>query len=101
MSQFRNRRPGLFQSVSAKILSIQAISFVAMIVIGIAGYHGMTSITARLHSVHFDRVVPLIHLKEISTGYAVDAVRVASSPVHGEQSWAQALAELQAVHAEI
>ncbi|WP_181389482.1 methyl-accepting chemotaxis protein [Pseudoprimorskyibacter insulae] len=85
--------------VSTKVLAVQLFSFVAMIAIGLGAYHGMTSIAERMRSVHQNRVVPLIQLKEISNGYMIDArnaaLRVKAKNGGGWQGAAESLRDVR------
>ncbi len=70
----RNERSGGFlRSVSARMLMIQATTFLAMIVTCSAAYWGIGAITSRMQSVFADRVVPLVQMGTIGEAYAVRA----------------------------
>lgn len=99
MSKMETGRPRIVRSLSAKMILIQMITFVAMILIGAAGVVGMSNISARMHSVYADRMEPLAQLKEVADTYAVDARHAARAAISGTATWEQALEQLTAARA--
>lgn len=87
---------GRLQSVSAKILMIQSMSFVAMVAIAVLGYWGISTAAAALRSVHDDRVVALVQLKEVADTYSIDAPQALRNAVTGLQTWDKALEDIRA-----
>ena len=89
------------RSVSAKILTIQAISLVAMVLMSLASYVVIDTVLARMKSVFDDRVVPLVQVEAIQRSYAYTAPRSALEAAEGIISWDQARSDIRAAQAEI
>lgn len=85
--------------VSTKILAIQGLAFSAMVMIGLAGHYGMSSVTSRMKSVYDDRVTPLIQISIVGDGYMIDASGIAYKAIQGDIPWSDAQAEFSALRA--
>jgi methyl-accepting chemotaxis protein len=83
-----SKRPTMrLSSVSHRMMIIPAIMLLMMVVIGLAGYQGMTEMQQALTSVYNDRVVPLRQLKDVSDAYAVSIVDTTHKVRAGAVDW--------------
>lgn len=101
MTQDIKKKKGFFNSLSTKILAIQTLTFVAMIIVGVAGLFGMERILDRMDSVLADRIVPVQQLKEINDLYTSEARILVDNVWAGETSWDEAKVMLDAKRARI
>lgn len=99
MTSAPSSKRGRFQSVSAKILMIQSIGFATILVIATLGYWGISTTAEKLRSVHDDRVVPLLQIKEIADTYEIDAPQALRGAVARGTSWDTALEEIRSARA--
>lgn len=60
------------RSVSGRMLLIQGLSMVTMVAISAAAVLGNREIGWRLNSLHDDRIVPLIQIRDVDQTYAID-----------------------------
>ena len=81
---------GFFRSLSSKIIALQALTFVAMIVVGVAGLFGMERILDRMETIFADRIVPVQQLKEINDLYVSESRIIVDAVWAGEISWQDA-----------
>jgi methyl-accepting chemotaxis protein len=87
MTQQVQKRKGFFNSLSTKIIAIQTMTFVAMIVVGVAGLFGMEKILSRIETVYADRVIPLDQLKTINDEYTIHTRMIANGILDEGLSW--------------
>ncbi|WP_176556170.1 methyl-accepting chemotaxis protein [Rubellimicrobium rubrum] len=73
MPDTSTRRRSRLQSIVVRIILIQGLSFIAMIAITAASFWGNNEIAWRMKSVHQDRVVPLVQIRNVADTYAVEA----------------------------
>lgn len=90
MTQTTTTRKGFLSSLSAKIIALQTMTFVAMIVVGIAGLFGMEKILGRMETIFADRVVPVQQLKEINDLYVSEPRIMVDAIWAGEITWDEA-----------
>ena len=90
MTQNSTARKGFLRSLSSKIIALQTMTFVAMIVVGVAGLFGMEKILGRMDTIFADRVVPVQQLKEINDLYVSEPRIMADRLWAGEVSWSEA-----------
>ena len=90
----RKARLGFFRSVSGKLLSLQAITIIAMIVLTATGYYGMGAANQRMVSLYADRVIPLRQIKKISDSYAIRLRDHATDFLEGRATAKDVLADL-------
>jgi methyl-accepting chemotaxis protein len=74
-------------SIANRLMIIPSVMLVMMIIIGGAGYYGMSRMEHAMASVYDDRVVPLRQLKSISDAYAVDIVDTTHKTRAGAVNW--------------
>lgn len=72
MIQHTPVKKGFFNSLTTKIIALQAMTFVAMIIVGLSGLFGMERILDRMATIFADRIVPVQQLKEINDLYAIE-----------------------------
>ena len=101
MIQDTAKKKGFFNSLSTKIIAIQTLTFVAMIVVGVAGLLGMERILDRMETIFADRIVPVQQLKEINDLYTSEARILVDNILDGNTSWPEANAALDANRARI
>lgn len=101
MMQQDIRKKGFFNSLSTKIIAIQTMTFVAMIVVGVAGLFGMERILDRMETIFADRIVPVQQLKEINDLYTSEARILVDEIWAGDISWDEANAVLDTKRARI
>ncbi|MBM2320536.1 MULTISPECIES: methyl-accepting chemotaxis protein [Marivita] len=87
MMQQEIQKKGFFSSLSTKIIAIQTMTFVAMIVVGLAGLFGMEKILSRIETVYADRVIPLDQLKTINDEYTIHTRMIANGILDEGLSW--------------
>ena len=88
-------------SLSTKIIALQTMTFVAMIVVGVAGLFGMERILDRMETIFADRIVPVQQLKEINDLYAIEPRIIADGVLNSSISWNEAQAEFAALRGTI
>ncbi|WP_300582830.1 methyl-accepting chemotaxis protein [Marivita sp.] len=88
-------------SLSTKIIALQTMTFVAMIVVGVAGLFGMERILERMETIFADRIVPVQQLKEINDLYTSEPRIMVDAVWAGEISWPEAKAALETKRARI
>ena len=101
MTQDVQKKKGFFNSLSTKILAIQTMTFIAMIVVGVAGLFGMERILDRMDTILADRIVPVQQLKEVNDLYTSEARILVDNVWAGETSWDEAKVILVAKRARI
>ena len=101
MTQDTVKKKGFFNSLSTKIIAIQTMTFVAMIVVGVAGLLGMERILDRMETILADRIVPVQQLKEINDLYTSEARILVDNIWAGETTWDEADTILAAKRARI
>ena len=88
-------------SLSTKIIALQTMTFVAMIVVGVAGLFGMERILERMETIFADRIVPVQQLKEINDLYTSEPRIMVDAVWAGEISCPEAKAALETKRARI
>lgn len=101
MKQQEPVRKGFFRSLSTKIVALQASTFVAMIVVAIAGLFGIERILERMDTIFADRIVPVQQLKEINDLYAIESRVIANGVLDGSLTWNNAQSEFAELRATI
>lgn len=101
MTQKTNQRKGGFRSLSTKIIALQTMTFVAMIVVGVAGLFGMEKILDRMETIFADRIIPVQQLKEINDLYTSEPRIMIDGVWSGEISWQEAKTTLEQKRARI
>ena len=101
MTQDVQKKKGFFNSLSTKIIAIQTMTFIAMIVVGVAGLFGMERILDRMDTILADRIVPVQQLKEVNDLYTSEARILVDNVWAGETSWDEAKVILVAKRARI
>jgi methyl-accepting chemotaxis protein len=101
MTQDVQKKKGFFNSLSTKILAIQTMTFIAMIVVGVAGLFGMERILDRMDTILADRIMPVQQLKEVNDLYTSEARILVDNVWAGETSWDEAKVILVAKRARI
>jgi methyl-accepting chemotaxis protein len=81
--------------ISTKLFLLIALLIAISIVIGTQGIFQLRKINQSVHSMYYDRVVPLEQLKNVSDAYAVSIVDIAHKYYHGLISRTEALNELK------
>lgn len=100
MTQKTPTKKGFFSSLTTKIIALQAMTFVAMIIVGVAGLFGMEKILSRIETVYADRVIPLDQLKSINDEYTIHTRMIANGILDEGLSWQvgrESLAEARTV----
>uniref|UniRef100_UPI003F6A7439 methyl-accepting chemotaxis protein n=1 Tax=Marivita sp. TaxID=2003365 RepID=UPI003F6A7439 len=101
MTQQTPARKGFFRSLASKIIALQTMTFVAMIVVGVAGLFGMESILDRMETIFADRVVPVQQLKEINDLYTSEPRIMVDEIYNGNLAWDEAQTALATKRARI
>ena len=101
MIQHTPAKKGFFNSLTTKIIALQAMTFVAMIIVGLSGLFGMERILERMATIFADRIVPVQQLKEINDLYAIEPRVIADGVIDGSVSWTEAQNEFAASRATI
>ena len=96
MSNTSNGKKGVLKSVGAKVMSIQAISFVAMLAVGGMGFYGMNAMEGKMRSIHDDRLIPVDQMAGITKAYGVNVARAAAQARNGTEDIKAALKTIQA-----
>lgn len=71
MSKTEIKKRGALQSIAAKIILIQSVSFLAIAAVGGAGYYGLNEMHDKIVTIYVDRVVPMQQLKDMSDSYGI------------------------------
>ncbi|PYF09402.1 methyl-accepting chemotaxis protein [Rhodobacter viridis] len=95
MTEMTPTTRGRLQSVSAKIMMIQMIGFVAMLVIAATSFWGSERMTSAISSVQADRIVPMRQIKDVADVYLFEGPATLRGAISRGEPWDQAVQELQ------